>query len=235
MSSKDDVITFSSYQEVQDLESAMMTSAVMSSQSADEESSAGALSVDDISSDITISSCEEKRKSWISVDEVNSDVSNQQVANVQPADAFCLRAKDSANGLCDDGIISRSVVEIEKKSVDGISHMLKRNQQVHSFKCVSVAVLQTTKEELVTRKDFRISAVASIQRTRWKESMAEIESCNCLKSRRQDLYYSGSLLAIFPWVVLSTRFLFEAFGQCTSSHLGTEPACTSADTKCENL
>ncbi|KZV33259.1 hypothetical protein F511_42207 [Dorcoceras hygrometricum] len=39
MSSKDDVITFSSYQEVQDLESAMMTSAVMSSQSADEESS----------------------------------------------------------------------------------------------------------------------------------------------------------------------------------------------------
>ncbi|KZV46165.1 hypothetical protein F511_21778 [Dorcoceras hygrometricum] len=39
MSSKDDVITISSYQEVQDLESAMMTSAVMSSQSADEESS----------------------------------------------------------------------------------------------------------------------------------------------------------------------------------------------------
>ncbi|KZV36996.1 protein POLLEN DEFECTIVE IN GUIDANCE 1 [Dorcoceras hygrometricum] len=52
MSSKDDVITISSYQEVQDLESAMMTSAVMSSQSADEESSAGALSVDDISSDV---------------------------------------------------------------------------------------------------------------------------------------------------------------------------------------
>ncbi|KZV23779.1 hypothetical protein F511_23578 [Dorcoceras hygrometricum] len=39
MSSKDDVITISSYQEVQDLESAMMTSAVMSSQSADKESS----------------------------------------------------------------------------------------------------------------------------------------------------------------------------------------------------
>ncbi|KZV44814.1 vacuolar protein sorting-associated protein 9A-like [Dorcoceras hygrometricum] len=56
MSSKNDVITISSYQEVQDLESAMMTSAVMSSQSADEESSAGALSVDDVSSDvITIS------------------------------------------------------------------------------------------------------------------------------------------------------------------------------------
>ncbi|KZV48604.1 hypothetical protein F511_28079 [Dorcoceras hygrometricum] len=42
MSSKDDVITFSSYQGVQDLESAMMTSAVMSSQSADEERSVGA-------------------------------------------------------------------------------------------------------------------------------------------------------------------------------------------------
>ncbi|KZV25853.1 hypothetical protein F511_29130 [Dorcoceras hygrometricum] len=83
------------------------------------------------------------------------------------------------------------VVVLEKKSVDGISRMLKRNQQVHSFKFVPVAVLQTTKEELVIRKDFRISAVASIQRSRWKESMAEIESCNCLNSREQDLYYSG--------------------------------------------
>ncbi|KZT75659.1 hypothetical protein F511_47316 [Dorcoceras hygrometricum] len=44
------------------------------------------ISDDDISSDvITISSCEEKRKSWISDDEVRSNVSNQQRATVQPA------------------------------------------------------------------------------------------------------------------------------------------------------
>ncbi|KZV40180.1 hypothetical protein F511_38778 [Dorcoceras hygrometricum] len=44
------------------------------------------ISDDDISSDvITISSCEEKRKSWISDDEVSSDVSKQQRATVQPA------------------------------------------------------------------------------------------------------------------------------------------------------
>ncbi|KZV36862.1 hypothetical protein F511_27971 [Dorcoceras hygrometricum] len=52
MSSKDDVITISSYQEVQDLESAMMTSAVISSQLADEESSVGALSKYGISREI---------------------------------------------------------------------------------------------------------------------------------------------------------------------------------------
>ncbi|KZV40605.1 hypothetical protein F511_33156 [Dorcoceras hygrometricum] len=82
---------------------------------------------------------------------------------------FCLRAKDSTDGLCvgnnqqiatvvlnqllQDS--SRSVVELEKKPVAGISHMLKRNQQVHSFKCVPVAVLKTTKEKLVNRRNFR--------------------------------------------------------------------------------
>ncbi|KZV56732.1 protoporphyrinogen IX oxidase [Dorcoceras hygrometricum] len=50
MSSKNDVITISSYQEVKDLESVMMTSAVMSSQSVDDT----------------------KRKSWISGDDISS-------------------------------------------------------------------------------------------------------------------------------------------------------------------
>ncbi|KZV32222.1 DNA polymerase I B, chloroplastic/mitochondrial-like [Dorcoceras hygrometricum] len=71
----------------QDLESAMMTSAYLLEEAMSSD--------DDISSDvITISSCEEKRKSWISDDEVSSDVSNQHRATVQPA-------VDSADALCD--------------------------------------------------------------------------------------------------------------------------------------
>ncbi|KZV43789.1 hypothetical protein F511_38045 [Dorcoceras hygrometricum] len=96
---------------------------------------------------------------------------------------FCLRAKDSADSFCDDKkpadsysypesavarfqqvhylkITSRSVIVLEKESVAGITHMLKRNQQVHSFKCVPVAELQTTKEELVIKREFKKSAVA---------------------------------------------------------------------------
>ncbi|KZV27139.1 WPP domain-associated protein-like [Dorcoceras hygrometricum] len=106
MSSKDDVITISSYQEVQDLESAMMTSASL---------------------------------------------------------------------------------KLEKKSVDGISHMLKRNQQELSFKCVPVAELQTTKEVLVIKRDFRISAEdessrsdepAAKQLTNFYEDLRELD-VNC--------------------------------------------------------
>ncbi|KZV41870.1 hypothetical protein F511_32170 [Dorcoceras hygrometricum] len=60
----------------QDLESAMMTSTVMSSLSAVVKRSArSGISDYDISSDvITISSCEEKRKIWISDVEFSSDI-----------------------------------------------------------------------------------------------------------------------------------------------------------------
>ncbi|KZV35972.1 zf-UBP-domain-containing protein [Dorcoceras hygrometricum] len=50
---------------------------------------------------------------------------------------------------------------------------------------------QQLSEQLLNNLLEQIQLLGCNQRSRWKESMAEIESCKCLKSRGQDLYYSG--------------------------------------------
>ncbi|KZV18125.1 putative inactive receptor kinase [Dorcoceras hygrometricum] len=71
--------------------------------------------------------------------------------------AFALRLSrrilrcDNQQGATVFYLTSRgSVVVFEKEPVAGITHMLKRNQQVHSFKCFQVAELPTMKEELIS-------------------------------------------------------------------------------------
>ncbi|KZV41635.1 hypothetical protein F511_23132 [Dorcoceras hygrometricum] len=92
---------------------------------------------------------------------------NQQQATVQPADQS---------------------LSLKKKPVAGITHMLKRNQQVHSFKCVPVAVLQTTKEEL------RQQSAGSYSRTsRWMTQTQEI------KRRRTGRTISSKLQCNQQW------------------------------------
>ncbi|KZV19095.1 hypothetical protein F511_42635 [Dorcoceras hygrometricum] len=180
MSSKDDVITFSSYQGVQDLESAMMTSEVMSSQSAVEQKvfqqiekrsvragSAKMTSAESVDGLATMTSVVTKLKLSAVVKRSARDKATtyrkniQSQATVQPAGTSSKRNQQIAtvilNQLLQD---NQQSLKLEKESVDGISHMLKRNQQVHSFKCVPVAVLQTTKEELVIKREFKKSAVA---------------------------------------------------------------------------
>ncbi|KZV22880.1 hypothetical protein F511_08860 [Dorcoceras hygrometricum] len=66
-------------------------------------------------------------------------------------------------------------LKLEKKSVDGISHMLKRYQQELSFKCVSVAELQTTKEVLFIKRDFRISAEDESSRQRFQQKRIAVK------------------------------------------------------------
>ncbi|KZV52189.1 hypothetical protein F511_07144 [Dorcoceras hygrometricum] len=50
---------------------------------------------------------------------------------------------------------------------------------------------QQLSEQLLNNLLEHIQLLGCNQRSRWKESMTEIESCKCLKSRGQDLYYSG--------------------------------------------
>ncbi|KZV20668.1 U-box domain-containing protein 44-like [Dorcoceras hygrometricum] len=50
---------------------------------------------------------------------------------------------------------------------------------------------QQLSEQLLNNLLEHIQLLGCNQRSRWKESMAEMESCKCLKSRGQDLYYSG--------------------------------------------
>ncbi|KZV40467.1 hypothetical protein F511_41494 [Dorcoceras hygrometricum] len=50
---------------------------------------------------------------------------------------------------------------------------------------------QQLSEQLLNKLLEHIQLLECNQRSSWKESMAAIESCKCLKSRGQDLYYSG--------------------------------------------
>ncbi|KZV21929.1 Eukaryotic aspartyl protease family protein isoform 1 [Dorcoceras hygrometricum] len=49
---------------------------------------------------------------------------------------------------------------------------------------------QQLSEQLLNKLLEHIQLLECNQRSSWKESMAAIESCKCLKSRGQDLYYS---------------------------------------------
>ncbi|KZV22878.1 hypothetical protein F511_08858 [Dorcoceras hygrometricum] len=71
--------------------------------------------------------------------------------------------------------VDQQSLKLEKKSVDVISHMLKRNQQKLSFKCVPVAELQTTKEVLVIKRDFRISAEDESSRQRFQQKRIAVK------------------------------------------------------------
>ncbi|KZV19945.1 pentatricopeptide repeat-containing protein [Dorcoceras hygrometricum] len=107
------------------LQAATMTSALLIESNRDSATMTSAclleeatISDDNISSDvITISSCEEKRKSWISDDEVSSDVSNQQRATVQSA-------VDLADALC-DGYNQQSQDDVPVASYSGSSRELQ--------------------------------------------------------------------------------------------------------------
>ncbi|KZV45525.1 hypothetical protein F511_33457 [Dorcoceras hygrometricum] len=72
----------------------------------------------------SFSSCEEKRKSWISDDEVSSDVSNQQRATVQPAvaDALCVDNHQS------QGTIRRVYQSQDDEPVAGYNALSRRLQ-----------------------------------------------------------------------------------------------------------
>ncbi|KZV06571.1 hypothetical protein F511_45949 [Dorcoceras hygrometricum] len=81
-------------------------------------------------------------------------------------------------------------LKLEKKSVDGITRMLKRNLQVHSFKCASRSIAND-EGRAGYKKGFQDISSCKNSTLKMERIMAEIESCNCLKSREQDLYYSG--------------------------------------------
>ncbi|KZV22304.1 hypothetical protein F511_17906 [Dorcoceras hygrometricum] len=55
---------------------------------------------------------------------------------------------------------------------------------------------QQLSEQLLNKLLEYIQLLERNKRSKWKESMAEIESCKCLKSRGQDLYYSGKFYNI---------------------------------------
>ncbi|KZV48621.1 hypothetical protein F511_09932 [Dorcoceras hygrometricum] len=50
---------------------------------------------------------------------------------------------------------------------------------------------QQLSEQLLNNLLEHIQLLGRNQRSKWKESMADIESCKFLKSMGQDLYYSG--------------------------------------------
>ncbi|KZV55234.1 hypothetical protein F511_26641 [Dorcoceras hygrometricum] len=50
---------------------------------------------------------------------------------------------------------------------------------------------QQLSEQLLNNLLEHIQLLGCNQRSRWKEAMAEIDSCKCLKSRGQVMYYSG--------------------------------------------
>ncbi|KZV47800.1 AAA-type ATPase family protein [Dorcoceras hygrometricum] len=181
----------------------MMTSAVMSSQLADEESSAGALSIDDISSDIN-----NQQEATMIFDDSDSKTMS---FGLMDTTAFCLRAKDSADGLCvgnnqqiatvvlnqllQDS--SRSVVVLEKESVNGITHMLKPAGafiQMCSSRSIANdegrAGYQKGFQDISLCNRRSTEAVGRNQRSRWKNQWLRLSRAKCLKSREQDLYYS---------------------------------------------
>ncbi|KZV38693.1 PHD finger protein 10 [Dorcoceras hygrometricum] len=103
----------------------------------------------------------------------------QSLATVKLKENQPLRIKDQNQTQRKDKLleVNESAVANEDEPAVARSVVTKKRQQLS--------------EQLLNKLLEYIQMLGRNQRSKWKESMAEIESCKCLKSRGQDLYYSG--------------------------------------------
>ncbi|KZV23434.1 hypothetical protein F511_40120 [Dorcoceras hygrometricum] len=137
---------------------------------------------DDINSDvITISRwikrsakekllTDEKNKGEVEVAFISKLKYIQSQATVQPVESY--------SGLFNQPLeLNVSAVANEGEPAVARSVVMKKRQQLS--------------EQLLNKLLKHIQLLGCNQPLKWNESMVDIESCNCLKSRGKDLYYSG--------------------------------------------
>ncbi|KZV29438.1 hypothetical protein F511_19374 [Dorcoceras hygrometricum] len=155
----------------------------------------------------------------VAIGGIENQQPRQELVSATMTSAFLLKEAVTRNydvsnisrqlsGISDDDVSSDVITIsgwIRRSAKEKLLTDVKNKGEVELFSAVAVAnedepavarsvvtkKRQQLSEQLLNKLLEYIQLLGRNQRSKWKESMAEIESCKCLKLRGQDLYYYG--------------------------------------------